>query len=189
MTTVPAATAPAGPVVADEVAWPIAVGLRAAIRDALHDAVGGAPASCAVVPGRDVAIDDCCAGQAWVRIVRVYPSTVAEFPNPRTTAIGGGCDDGVFWAVELGAGTARCAPSADDYGNPPTDELLEEAALALADDAARIRRALLVDLAGADAVDDVFVADQTSVGPSGGCVGQEVVVTVLTRMCVNEESR
>jgi hypothetical protein len=174
------------PVVADQVAWPIAVGLRAAIRDALHDAVGGAPASCAVVPGRDVAIDDCCAGQAWVRIVRVYPATVAEFPNPRTTPVGTGCDDGVFWAVELGAGTARCAPSADDYGNPPGDDLQEAAARALADDAARIRRTVLVDLRAADAVEDVFVAEQSSVGPSGGCVGQELLVTVLTAMCVDE---
>ncbi|ROP33452.1 hypothetical protein [Couchioplanes caeruleus] len=174
------------PVLADDVAWPIAVGLRTVIRAALADAVGGPPASCAVVPGRDVAIDDCCAGQAWVRIVRVYPTTAAEFPNPRGTAVGEGCDDGVFWAVELGAGSARCAPSADDYGNPPSDELLEDAARTLADDAARIRRAVLHDLRAAEAVDEVFVAEQSSVGPSGGCVGQEVLVAVLTVMCVDE---
>ncbi|MFI5493589.1 hypothetical protein [Actinoplanes sp. NPDC051859] len=174
------------PVTADEVAWPIATGLRSLLRAALADAVGGAPASCAVVPGRDVAIDDCCAGQAWVRIVRVYPTTAAEFPNPRGTAVGDGCDDGVSWAVELGAGSARCAPSADDYGNPPADELLEDAARTLADDAARIRRSVLRDLRRVDGVDEVFMAEQSSVGPSGGCVGQELLLTVLTVMCVDD---
>lgn len=171
---------------ADDVAWPVAVALRSHIRVALRTAIGGAPASCAVVPGRDVAIDDCCTGQAWVRIVRVYPTTAGGFPNPRDAPLGESCDDGVFWAVELGAGSARCAPSADDYGRAPGDDELEDAARVLADDAGRIRRAVLEDLPGVGLVDEVFVGEQTSVGPSGGCVGQELVVTVLTTVCVGE---
>lgn len=172
---------------ADAVAWPVAVALRAAIRGRLEVAIGGAPASCAVVPGRDVAIDDCCAGQAWVRIVRVYPTLPGEFPNPRSSPVGDGCDDGVFWAVELGAGSARCAPSADDYGRPPGDGELEDAARVLADDAGRIRRTVLEDLPRLALVDEVFVGEQAAVGPSGGCVGQELVVTVLTTVCVGGE--
>lgn len=169
---------------ADRVAWPVAVALRSMVRAALRTAIGGAPASCAVVPGRDVAIDDCCAGQAWVRIVRVYPSLPGEFPNPRSSPVGDRCDDGVFWAVELGAGSARCAPAADDYGRPPGDDELENAARVLADDAGRIRVAVLHDFTRVDLVDEVVVGEQTSVGPSGGCVGQELVVTVLTTECV-----
>lgn len=172
---------------ADAVAWPVAAALRTAIRSALRTAIGGAPASCAVVPGRDVAIDDCCAGQAWVRIVRVYPSLPGEFPNPRSTSLGEGCDDGVFWAVELGAGSARCAPSVDDYGRPPGDEELETAARVLADDAARIRSVVLHDATWSGLAEEVAVGEQTSVGPSGGCVGQELVVTVLTRQCVGTD--
>jgi hypothetical protein len=105
----------------DAVAWPLAAALRDLIRTALREAIGTPPASFAVIPGRDVAIDDCCAGQAWVRIVRVYPTTPGEFPNTRTTPLGEGCDDGTWWAVELGAGTARCAPCQDDAGRAPSD--------------------------------------------------------------------
>jgi hypothetical protein len=146
--------------------------------------VGGKPATTAIVPGRDVAIDDCCSGQAWVRIVRVFPTQPGEFPNGRQTPVTGGCDSGVFWAVELGAGSARCAPSQDDQGNPPAAEDLERAAMVLADDAGRIRRAVLCRLPRVAGVDEVFVGEQSSVGPSGGCVGQELLVTVMTNVCV-----
>jgi len=175
-------TAPVVP--ADPVAWPVAVALRAAVADELAAALGGTPATTAVVPGRDVAIDDCCNGQAWVRIVRVFPTRPGEFPQGRTTPIGDGCDPGVYWAVELGVGTARCAPSQDDFGNPPPAEDLERSAMVLADDAGRIRRAVLSRLPEVETVEEVFVGEQTSVGPSGGCVGQELLVTVMTTVCV-----
>jgi hypothetical protein len=176
-------TAPTAP--ADNVAWPVATALRTAVADELAAALGGKPATTAVVPGRDVAIDDCCNGQAWVRIVRVFPADPGEFPQGRTTALTDGCDPGVFWAVELGVGTARCAPSQDDFGNPPTGEDLERAAMVLADDAGRVRRAVL-QLPEFAVVEEVFVGEQTSVGPAGGCVGQELLVTVMTQVCVAE---
>ncbi|GIE28984.1 hypothetical protein Ait01nite_020290 [Actinoplanes italicus] len=170
---------------ADEVAWPVAVAVRNLIGGELAGAVGGPPATVAVVPGRDVAIDDCCAGLAWVRIVRVFPSDPGEFPNARTAAVtADGCLGGLYWAVELGVGSARCAPSEDDAGVPPTGAELEASAFALADDAGRIRRAVLCGLPGLEEVDEVAIGEQTNVGPSGGCVGQELLVTVLTRACV-----
>jgi hypothetical protein len=170
---------------ADEVAWPVAVAVRNLIGGELAGAVGGPPATVAVVPGRDVAIDDCCAGLAWVRIVRVFPSDPGEFPNARTAAVtADGCLGGLYWAVELGVGSARCAPTEDDAGVPPTGAELEASAFALADDAGRIRRAVLCGLPGLEEVDEVAIGEQTNVGPSGGCVGQELLVTVLTRACV-----
>lgn len=174
----------AAAVPADDVAWPIALELRTAIRAELAEALGGAPAATIIVPGRDVAIDDCCSGQAWVRIVRVFPTEPGEFPNGRTTPITQGCDPGLYWAVELGAGSARCAPAEDDIGNPPTAAEQEHAAMVLADDASRIRHAVLCQLPHADLVEEIAVGDQTSVGPSGGCVGQEVLVTVMTNVCI-----
>jgi hypothetical protein len=33
-------------------------------------------------------------------------------------------------------------------------------------------------------VEEVVVGEQTSVGPSGGCVGQELLVTVMTNVCL-----
>ncbi|SCG15529.1 hypothetical protein GA0070610_1763 [Micromonospora echinofusca] len=175
------------PAPADDVAWPVAVRLRELIGAALADALGGAPAVCAVVPGRDVAIDSCCEGQAWVRIVRTYPVLAGEFPNGRGTPLDDGADPGAFWAVELGAGTARCAPTPDDQGFPPTAAELERSAAELADDAGRIRRAVLCELRKVPAVDEVWIGEQSSVGPSGGCVGQEVLVAVQTNVCVCEE--
>ncbi|MGI5151376.1 hypothetical protein ACQEVC_34270 [Plantactinospora sp. CA-294935] len=178
-------TVPLTPV--DEVAWPVAVALRTAVADELAAALGGKPATTAVVPGRDVAIDDCCNGQAWVRIVRVFPTDPGEFPQGRTTSVTEGCDQGAFWAVELGVGTARCAPSQDDFGNPPTAPDQERAAMVLADDAGRIRRAVMRRLPETATVEEVFVGEQTSVGPSGGCVGQELLVTVMTSVCIGDE--
>ncbi|MBL6280147.1 hypothetical protein JMF97_28695 [Micromonospora fiedleri] len=174
--------------VADEVAWPVAVRLRELVDEALADALGGAPAVCAVVPGRDVAIDSCCDGQAWVRIVRTYPVLPGEFPGGRGTPLDDGADPGAFWAVELGAGTARCAPTIDDTGNPPTGVELERSAGELADDAGRIRRAVLCELPNVEQVESVWIGEQSSVGPSGGCVGQEVLVAVMTNICVCEEA-
>ncbi|MEH1014610.1 hypothetical protein V6U90_16050 [Micromonospora sp. CPCC 206060] len=179
-------TQPAGPV--DDVAWPVAVRLRELAGAALDGALGGTPAVCAVVPGRDVAIDSCCDGQAWVRIVRTYPVLPGEFPNGRGTPLDGGGDPGAFWAVELGVGTARCAPSPDDAGNPPTATELERAAAELADDAGRIRRSVLCELVKEPAAEAVFIGEQSSVGPSGGCVGQEALVTVMTNVCVCGEA-
>jgi hypothetical protein len=178
-------TQPAVP--ADDVAWPVAVRLRELVGAALVGALGGTPAVCAVVPGRDVAIDSCCDGQAWVRIVRTYPVLPGEFPNGRGSPLDDGGDPGAFWAVELGAGSARCAPSPDDMGNPPTGAELERAAAELADDAGRIRRTVLCELQAVPSVDEVFIGEQSNVGPSGGCVGQEVLVTVMTNVCVCEE--
>ncbi|WFE47624.1 hypothetical protein [Verrucosispora sp. WMMD1129] len=174
--------------VADEVAWPVAVRLRALVDEALTGALGGAPAVCAVVPGRDVAIDSCCDGQAWVRIVRTYPVLPGEFPGGRGTPLDDGADPGAFWAVELGAGTARCAPTIDDGGNPPTSADLERSAGEIADDAGRIRRAVLCELQNVEQVESVWIGEQSSVGPSGGCVGQEVLVAVMTNICVCEEA-
>jgi len=98
-----------------------------------------------------------------------------------------GCLGGLYWAVELGVGSARCAPTEDDAGNAPTGAEMEASALSLADDAGRIRRAVLCGLPVLEAVDEVAIGEQTNVGPSGGCVGQELLVTVLTRTCVCEE--
>lgn len=171
----------------DDVAWPVAVKLRELIGGALDGALGGTPAVVAVVPGRDVAIDSCCEGQAWVRIVRTYPVLPEEFPGGRGTPLDEGADPGAFWAVELGAGTARCAPSPDDAGNPPTAGQLESSAAELADDAGRIRRTVLCELKKLQQVESVWIGEQSSVGPSGGCVGQEVLVAVMTNVCVCEE--
>ncbi|TDB80950.1 hypothetical protein [Micromonospora sp. KC721] len=170
--------------VVDDVAWPVAVTLRELVERALTGALGGTPAVCAVVPGRDVAIDSCCDGQAWVRIVRTYPVLAEEFPNGRGTPLDDGADLGAFWAVELGAGSARCAPTFDDGGNPPSAAELERSAAELADDAGRIRRKVLCDLPKAETVESVWIGEQSSVGPSGGCVGQEVLVAVMTNVCV-----
>lgn len=170
--------------VADDVAWPVAMQLRELVDVALTDSLGGTPTVSAVVPGRDVAIDSCCDGQAWVRMVRTYPVLPVDFPNGRGTPLDDGTDPGAFWAVELGAGTGRCAPTIDDGGNPPTAAELERSAAELADDAGRIRRVVLCELTKAESVEAVWIGEQSSVGPSGGCVGQEVLVAVMTNICV-----
>ncbi|MFI6333100.1 hypothetical protein ACIBBG_33000 [Micromonospora chersina] len=81
-----------------------------------------------------------------MRVVRTYLVLPEEFPGGRGAPPDEGAAPGAFWAVELGAGTAWCAPSPEDAGNPPTGAQLERSAGELADGAGRIRRTVLCEL-------------------------------------------
>jgi len=170
------------PAPADAVAWPLAVRLRACVETGLAGALAGPPGTCCVVPGRDVALDDCCAGQAWVRILRVYGSSMESFPDAARQPHDTDRCTGGRWAVEFGAGVVRCVPGLDGRGQPPTGAELEASAGQVADDASRIRRAVLCCFAdGSD--EGLWVGDWLPVGPEGGCVGGELSVVVGVDGC------
>ena len=160
-----------------DVAWPVATAARDHMKARLHHAIGGPPAVCCIVPGRDVAADDCCIGQAWVRVARTFRTTVDDFPSPTQSTLDETCAGSGWWAVELGLGTIRCAPTVDDHGNPPTAAELEHAARIEADDRGRLHHTVLCGLASVAA--DLWIGDWLPVGPSGGCVGGELTTIVL----------
>ena len=66
-----------------------------------------------VAPGSEVAWDDCCDGQLWVRILRVFPST--SFPS-KTTAFD---PCGSALAAQIGVGILRCQTGLDSEGRHP----------------------------------------------------------------------
>lgn len=127
-----------------------------------------AACQCSLVPGVGPSLDFCaegcdggCPGQAWVRLLRAFPS--ATFPAQDALAT---CFDLLAFEVEVGV--ARCLPLGDSRGNPPqTQELFNTARLQLADMAA-MRRAILCCFTGTD-IDHVLGNFEPTFG-SGGCL-------------------
>lgn len=176
----------------DRIRWPVMVLAEACLCAAWEDlAEELQPALCGILPGRDVAADDCCGGQAWVRHARTFRSSVDEFPNPQASQTGH-CDD-EFWAIELGIGVLRCHsfPSAEDGSVTAADwAALRTDALQLSDDEARVRAAVacclqekLDQLAKEQGEVLLQIGETLTVGPEGGCVGFEMIVTIGVSVC------
>jgi hypothetical protein len=151
------------------------------------------PGRCEIVPGNEVAADDCCDGQAWVRWIRTYRSSLDVFPTEPEQQLSpgqAGCDD-LFWAVDMGVGVLRCAPSVTVVGSsyePPSPEDQTDASLALFDDVARVRSAIMCCVA--DALEargwgetSLHVGSTVSQGPAGQCVGFEMSVVIGVFAC------
>jgi hypothetical protein len=125
---------------------------------------------CGVLPGADVAFDYCApcdevghCGQAWVRLVEMFPSKVFPVPDAE-----GNCSS--LLAFQLAVGIVRCAPVPDDDGTPPSmEDQFDTTGLVMAD-AMAIRRAILC-CATANRNRDYLLGPYLPVGPEGGCVG------------------
>lgn len=116
----------------------------------------------------------CCTGLAWVRIVRIYPTT--SFPLEDQTALA--CPASAY-AVELEMGAVRCLP---DHGaqSGATCEEWTAAFLAVDEDAATMRKALccMEDNLGVHPVGEQFLPGQWSpVDGQGMCIGGTMLVT------------
>lgn len=152
------------------------------------------PARCGIVPGRDVAIDECCDGFAWVRKVQQFRTSTDGFPNQLADQ-NQPCAQWL-WAVEIGVGVVRCTPTGDLETNPPTPPTMEElkaAAEQAADDEIRVRRALACCLPAAlrpmwrlmtSSPVLIQYGPAVSVGPEGGCHGFEMTLTVAVPECL-----
>lgn len=165
---------------------PLAERLLACLCNALEDSHRGPVCACCLHPGSVVPMDYCdceCAGgqgQAWVRVARIYP-TGARFPS-QTFDIQP-CQQAVpSWAVELVMGVYRCIATIDDEGRPPDCAQVTDDAVALMSDAAAMRQAAMCCFPdGGDTA--VVVGEYTPIGPSGGCGGGQLSVTVQAYDC------
>jgi len=127
----------------------------------------------ALYPGAQVAWDDCCGGQAWLRVVEIIPS---GGDRRLRTACGP-----PLWQVTLGIGVLRCAAVVSDYGEAPSPEALTADTLQMLTDMSALQQAFECQIAPA-----VLSADHlrwVPLGPSGGCVGGEWLVTVRFDNC------
>lgn len=109
--------------------------------------------------------DLCCAGFAWVRVVRIFPSV--EFPRPVDTPVY--CNH-TSYAVELEMGAMRCMPFERDC------DVWTAVTLQVDDDAAAMRRALCCYRPTVE-TDNVIAGEWVPQGSEGGCVGGVMTVT------------
>lgn len=156
-----------------------------ALLDCAEDALieNGRPAALVhLVPGLQVAWDNCCEGegQLWVRVLQVYPTGGPAAPFPQQD-VGQSCGVAHLAAV-LGVGVVRCVHTLDDQGDPPTGQEMTGDALGMTAD-----MAILLG-----AIECCFIADRrptprvgvwTPQGAQGGCGGGEWQLTVGVSAC------
>jgi hypothetical protein len=127
------------------------------------------PIPCATtpVPGA-LLVRDYQDGQAWVRLVSAFPSSV--FPSPTTDPRS--CRAPLAFALEVGV--SRCAPSGDSAEEPP-DPLDMAASVELQTaDMAAMHRAITCCLEA----NEYVLGSYAPFGPEGGVVGGTWTLTV-----------
>lgn len=144
---------------------------------ALTNTTNGAPERQCVMPGAEIAWDDCdCGGQLGVAIPRRYPSN--SFPNEAVVIRD--CENAIIVA-QLIMNLARCAPSSSDDGSPPSCQDLMEAARRQEQDAYIVRATAQCILEGLERTSDLSnfnITEHVTVGPSGGCYATELKINV-----------
>jgi hypothetical protein len=121
--------------------------------------------------------DECCAGLAWVRLVRQYPSR--SFPDP---------DEGVSpcdvarWAIVFELGVARCAPTGD-LGTIPSCEDWTAAAVIHYADLAALRRTACCYATQYRGQRKIVVSEGVPQTTEGGCTSLTMQVTISALAC------
>lgn len=126
----------------------------------------------ALYPGLEVAWDDCCDGQLWVRLVNMQPGAPAQPGQPCGV---------VLWNVTFGMGVLRCASPLYDDGRAPDASALTADNLQMTADSAALQQA--IQCAIAPAVERLTLNRWDPQGPQGGCVGGEWLFTVKLTNC------
>lgn len=103
------------------------------------------PCFCGVLGGSDVPLDYCSpcgdrCGQAWVRLVNIFPSSTFPVADEGAALNAAGCPPALAFTLEVGV--VRCAPQPDSMGNAPTAEAHAAAVEAQMRDAAAVARAI-----------------------------------------------
>jgi hypothetical protein len=139
--------------------------------DALLTECGRPTNLVSIVPGNNVAWDNCCGddgvgGQLWVRTISILPQPQGAQP----------CDI-TYLQVRLGLGTIRCMAGLKDDGGLPTATELEADALNMTRDADTLLRAIR-DWDGTTDPQTVVlktlrVEQGVPLGPTGYCGGWE----------------
>ena len=135
---------------------------------AVYGGLSVKPAASIVAPGSEVAWDECCDGQLWIRVSGQEPalSSRAGAADPNCRLLG--------WYVTLGVGIIRCVASLDSRGSPPTPTAITEDGLTSIRDSVEIRTALVC----ADTSLRLTVLQWSPLGPAGGCAGGEWLVSI-----------
>lgn len=150
------------------------------IDDELRQSPAGRPDRACVVPG-EIAWDGCDCGMLAVSV----RSWVLTDSFPDASEIGGALRAGpcempyIVAAMEIQI--VRCSPSPDGVMlNVPCPELDVAAQILIEDAWLTVRRTTveLCELKSDEQIVDYVVAEQNTIGPSGGCVGTSLLVSV-----------
>ena len=116
-------------------------------------------------------------GQAWVAVQSVTPTDAFPSPAPPHR-----CPPAEY-AAEMIVGLLRCAATVDDQGRPPDPAALTDEFDRVGRDRAILREAILCCLADDLEPGEWQLGSWTPLGPQGGCVGGQQVVTVRAPAC------
>lgn len=121
--------------------------------------------------------DECCAGTAWVRLDRHYPSR--NFPEPDEDA--SPCDV-MRWALVIELGAARCGPT-PDIGEVPSCEDWQEVAVTHYADLAALRRAACCYTNAVRRERKVMINDVPEQTSEGGCISSTMQLVISALAC------
>lgn len=179
--------------VGDDPVIALAERLLACLCEVLPSTVGGDVCVCCLNPGVETPMDYCCEctvgdqpaeGQAWVSVVKIFPST--RFPAQQLDRAA--CGQGSGFVAELVMGVYRCAPVSDARGNPPTCDQQMAVTEKILSDAAAMRQAVRCCFRDEVEAPDVLIGEWVPLGPQGGCAGGAQLVTVGFADCCPDDS-
>lgn len=165
--------------------------------------LAGCPCRVGVVPGTPAAdgCDDGCGtlpegdypGQLTVNVVRTYVTTREKFPlyspsSPDSVRDGKQCHSPLITAIDLAVTLYRCVPGPSDQGCPPTMAALNDSAMQLHADMMALQSAVTCCYAATDTTQRngrrYTLGAATVLGPQGGCVGIQQLVSVALDGCL-----
>jgi hypothetical protein len=152
--------------------YDIAAALLECARAQLEQTSAGVPDRVCVVPGAELAWDDCECGQLTVHITQQYSSKI--FPAQDSSPMQR-CGTGYIVVVYV-VTILRCIPVGDEQG-PPSCTELDAAAQDQAEDARAVWDAVICCFSE-DADYEFTVLNQAFVGPSGFCGGSALTIAV-----------
>jgi hypothetical protein len=122
-----------------------------------------------VAPGSQIAWDDCCDGQLWVRVTQLNTQDV----NVRGQKLGSApCDPcGLEYAVGIEIGVLRCSSTVTDQGTIASPAVMTDEALQVLTDEAQLSEAAQCCIRSLPGVKNLVMVRWDPLGPEGGCVG------------------
>ena len=151
-----------------------------ALLSSAYDHLPHKPARTLLAPGGEVAWDDCCEGQLWVRVTSVSQAYI----TPRGGGAAASQCQPVRWDLSLAVGILRCAAVLDDDGNAPTPRAITADAAEMVEDMGSLADAVICH--DSTDLERVTLGSWTPLGPQGGCHGGEWAVTATVLVCACE---
>lgn len=150
-----------------------------AINGALDATPGGKISRVGMVPGT-IAWDECDCGLLAAAVTRQYLSDTFPTPLEDNTSP---CS-AAWLAGDITVQLIRCAPTMQEDGTPPSVVALAASAQQVIADAWQVMSTvpcLLETMKDAFEISDYLVHPITAQGPLGGCVGNDIVITIGLR--------